>query len=238
MKKIINILLAAVLILACGCQKGEIETNNSDKIVYVTADEGTHSFGVKTTGGWSVSIDEESKEWCEFEGATSGKGLGAFTIRYKENVFDGVRRGLRRQALLKVITDDQFTSTTIYLRQSGITPKLEFRTDIANVSHKDTETTIDINTNLSIHESEDIVYTISGGEWLQKQVFNPNGTSIYFAFPENESKENGRSAKISISYVDAWGETFGDSIDLVQAVCPTPPELFEDFNTDENDNEF
>lgn len=238
MKKIFSILLAAVLILASGCQKEEIETKNSDKVVLVTAEEGVHSFGVVTEGGWSVTMDDEAKQWCEFDGPTSGKGIGAFSVRYAENVFDGVRRGLRRQATIKVITADQFTSTTILLRQSGITPKLEFINEEENVSYKATEATVAINTNLSVYESDKIVYNITGGDWLDKKVFNPNGTSFYFMFGENESQESGRSAKIEISYVDAWGETFSDAVELKQAIRPTPPELFEDFNTDENDNEF
>lgn len=238
MKKMINILLAAVLILAYGCQKEEILTNNTNKIVIVTAEAGVHSFGVTTDAGWSVTMDEAAKEWCQFEGPTSGSGIGAFTVSFSENVFDGVRRGLRRQAVIKVITDDQFTSTTIYLRQSGVTPKLEFKNQVEKVSYKSTETTLAINTNLSIYEADKIVYTISGDEWITNKVFNPNGTSILFQYPINESMESSRKTTVKIAYVDAWGETFGDSIEFTQEAKPTPPELFEDINADENDNEF
>ena len=147
MKNMIKFLLAVVLIVACGCQKEEIVTQNSDQIVIVTPDAGVHSFGVNTPGAWSVSMDEESQDWCQFEGPTSGNGVGAFTVRYDENSFDGIRRGLRRQAVIKVITGDSFTSVTIYFRQNGITPKVQFTESINYFTYNTTEFTLPVNTN-------------------------------------------------------------------------------------------
>lgn len=236
MKNMIKLLLAAVLIVACGCQKEEILTNNSEQIVIVTADEGVHSFGVTTPGEWSVTMDEESKEWCEFVGPTHGKGMGAFSVKYDENKFDGVRRGLRRQAVLTVITGDEFTSITIYFRQSGITPKLEFRNKVYTFAHNSLENVLTVNTNLSIFEAADIKYSVTG-DWITSDRITANGTEIVITNTANESEEVERKATAEISYVDAWGDTFAATTEIVQLTKPIIPEMFEPVKPGEDDDE-
>ena len=236
MKKMIKILLAAVLIVACGCQKEEIVTQNSDQIVVVTADAGVHSFGVTTPGAWSVTMDEESKEWCEFVGPDYGNGIGAFSVKYDENKFDGVRRGLRRQAVFTITTGDKFTSITIYFRQSGITPKLEFREKSYTFAHNSLENVLTINTNLSVFEAADINYSVVG-EWITNSRISPNGTEIVVTNTANESEEVERKATAEISYTDSWGDTFKATTEIVQKVKPIIPEMFEPVKPGEDDDE-
>lgn len=239
MKKMMKLLLAALLIVACGCQEEEIITQNSDQIVVVTADEGIHSFGVTTTGKWSVTMDEASKEWCEFVGPDHGDGIGAFSVKYKENKFDGVRRGLRRQAVFTVITADQFTSVTIYFRQSGITPKLEFREKQFVFTHNSEENVLAINTNLSIYEAGDIEYSITGDcKWITSHRISTNGTEIVIAHSKNESEDTDRKATATIAYTDAWGDTFTSTAEILQVAKPVVPEMFEPIKPGEDDDEF
>ena len=236
MKNMIKVLLAAVLILACGCQKEEILTQNSDQIVVVTADAGVHSFGVTTPGAWSVTMDEESKEWCEFVGPAYGNGIGAFSVKYDENKFDGVRRGLRRQAVFTITTGDKFTSITIYFRQSGITPKLEFREKSYTFAHNSLENVLTINTNLSVFEAADIKYSIEG-EWITSDRITANGTEIVITNTANESEEVERKAKAEISYTDSWGDTFTATAEIIQTTKPIIPEMFEPVKPGEDDDE-
>lgn len=236
MKNMIKILLAAVLIVACGCQKEEILTQNSDQIVVVTADAGVHSFGVTTPGAWSVTMDEESQEWCEFVGPAYGNGVGAFSVKYDENKFDGVRRGLRRQAVFTLITGDQFTSITIYFRQSGIAPKIEFREKSYTFDYKASENVLTINTNLSVFDVADIKYAVEG-EWITSSRISPNGTEIFVTNTANESEEVERTATAHISYTDSWGETFTATTNIVQSTKPIIPEMFEPVKPGEDDDE-
>ena len=236
MKKMIKILLAAVLIVACGCQKEEIITKNSDQIVIVTPDAGVHSFGVTTPGAWSVTMDEASQEWCHFEGPTSGNGVGAFTVRYDENAFDGVRRGLRRQAVFTVITGDGFTSITIYFRQNGITPKVEFTEKSYNFDYNTTELLLPVNTNLSVFEAEDMHYKVKG-EWVTSHYMTVNGAEIHL-FADENSGVDGLTAEVELSYTDAWGDTFRSITTVVQKSKPVAPEQFETLKTEEEDDEF
>lgn len=236
MKNMIKLLLAAVLVMACGCQKEEIMTNNSEQIVIVTADAGVHSFGISTPGAWSVTMDEASQSWCEFVGPTQGKGVGAFSVKYDENNFDGVRRGLRRQAVFTVITGDQFTSITIYFRQSGITPKLEFRNAVYTFAHNSLENVLTVNTNLSVFEAADIKYSVTG-DWITGDRITSNGTEIVITNTANESEEAERRAVAEISYVDAWGDTFAASAEIVQLPKPVIPEMFEPVKPDEDDDD-
>ena len=236
MKKMMKILLAAVLIVACGCQKEEIVTQNSDQIVIVTSDAGVHSFGVTTPGAWSVSMDEASQEWCHFEGPTSGNGVGAFTVRYDENSFDGVRRGLRRQAVIKVITGDAHTSITIYFRQNGITPKVEFIEKSYNFTYNTTEFLLPINTNLSVFEAENIQYKVKG-DWITSHYITANGAEIHLLTDVNNGEE-ARVAEVEISYTDAWGDTFRSTTTVVQKSKPVAPEQFETLKTEQDDDEF
>ena len=252
----IKILLAAVLIVACGCQKEEIITHNSDQIVIVTPDAGVHSFGVNTPGAWSVSMDEKSQSWCQFEGPTSGSGVGAFTVRYDENSFDGVRRGLRRQAVITVITGDGFTSKTIYFRQSGITPKVEFIESSYEFSYDVTEFLVPVNTNLSVFEAENMKCNVVGS-WITSHYMTANGAEIHLLAEVNGGKE-ARVAEIEVSYTDAWGDTFRTTTKVMQQGNssinepdepsepsepsdpsePTVSEIFESINTENNDEEF
>ena len=232
----IKFLLAAVLIVACSCQKEEIVTQNTDQIVVVTPDAGVHSFGVKTPGAWSVSMDEESQSWCQFEGPTSGNGVGAFTVRYSENSFDGVRRGLRRQAVITVITGDGFTSTTIYFRQNGITPKVQFTESLYDFTYNTTEFTLPVNTNLSVFEAEDMHYSVKG-DWITSHYMTANGAEIHLAADVNEGEE-ARVAEIEVSYTDAWGDTFRATTTLAQKSKPVAPEQFETIKPEEDDDEF
>ena len=236
MKNMIKFLLAVVLIVACGCQKEEIVTQNSDQIVIVTPDAGVHSFGVNTTGAWSVSIDEESQTWCQFEGPTSGNGIGAFTVRYDENNFDGIRRGLRRQAIIKVITGDAYTSVTIYFRQNGITPKVEFTEKNYTFPYNTTELLLPINTNLSVFEAEDMHYTVKG-DWITSHYMTANGAEINLSADANGGEE-ARIAEVEVSYTDAWGDTFRSTTTVVQQSKPVAPEQFETLKPEEDDDEF
>ena len=232
----IKILLAAVLIVACGCQEGEVVTKNSEQIVIVTPDAGVHSFGVTTPGAWSVSMDEESQSWCHFEGPTSGKGVGAFTVRYDENGFDGVHRGLRRQAVITAITGDGFSSITIYFRQNGVAPKVEFTEKSYEFDYNTTEFLVPINTNLSVFEAEDMQYKVTG-DWITSHYMTANGAEIHL-FAETNNGEEGRVAEVEISYTDAWGDTFRSIATIVQKSKPVAPEQFEILKTEEEDEEF
>lgn len=236
MKNMIKILLAAVLFVAYGCRPEEIVTQNSDQIVIVTPDAGVHSFGVNTPGAWSVSMDEESQDWCQFEGPTSGNGVGAFTVRYDENSFDGIRRGLRRQAVIKVITGDSFTSVTIYFRQNGITPKVQFTESINYFTYNTTEFTLPVNTNLSVFEAEDMKYKVVG-DWITSHYMTANGAEIHLSTDVN-SGEEGRVAEVEVSYTDAWGDTFRATTTVVHNSKPVAPEQFETIKPEEDDDEF
>ena len=236
MKNMIKFLLAAVLILAYGCRPEEIVTQNSDQIVIVTPDAGVHSFGVNTPGAWSVSMDEESQDWCQFEGPTSGNGVGAFTVRYDENSFDGIRRGLRRQAVIKVITGDSFTSVTIYFRQNGITPKVQFTESINYFTYNTTEFTLPVNTNLSVFEAEDMKYKVVG-DWITSHYMTANGAEIHLSTDVN-SGEEARVAEVEVSYTDAWGDTFRATTTVVHNSKPVAPEQFETIKPEEDDDEF
>lgn len=236
MKSLFKMLLAVVLIAACSCQKEEILTNNTEQTVIVTADAGVQSFGVTTPGAWSVSMDEASQEWCEFVGPTEGYGQGAFSVKYAENEFDGVRRGLRRQAVFTVITGDQFTSITIYFRQSGITPKLTFRESAYTVNFDAEESVLPINTNLSVFEAPQIQYSIEG-EWISGCRLNTAGTELILNHSINESEEVTRTATATISYTDSWGETFTASAELTQLTKPIIPDMFEPVIPDQDDDD-
>ena len=202
-------------------------------------------------------MDKKAQEWCQFEGPTSGNGVGAFTVRYDENRFDGVRRGLRRQAVIKVLTGDEFTSVTIFFRQSGITPKVVFAEKSYYYDYNTTEMALPVNTNLSVYEAEDMEYKVVG-DWIISHYMTVNGAEINLTADENRG-EVARVAEVEVSYTDAWGDTFRATTTLVQnsengATGPSEPsepepdepsepsepeqDMFESLNPEEDDDEF
>ena len=215
MMKNVMMFLAAALIAVSACQKEVPLTKDSQQIVYATAEAGVHSFGVTAEGNWSVTMDEESKQWCEFVGPDYGSGMGAFSVKYDANLADGVRRGLRRQAKFTVITDDKFTSVTVLFRQGGLTPHVEFREETYALEADSFENVLLINSNLSVHEVPQIKCSVSGS-WINDYRLSPNGVELTISHTAN-SGASAREAVAEISFTDCWGETFKDTAKIVQS---------------------
>jgi hypothetical protein len=225
MMKNVMMFLAAALVAASACQKVEPLTKDSQQIVYATAEAGVHSFGITAEGNWSVTMDEASKQWCEFVGPDYGSGMGAFSVKYDANLADGVRRGLRRQATFTVITDDKFTSVTILFRQGGLTPHVEFKEETYTLDGNSVENSLAINSNLSVHEAPLIKYAVNGS-WVNDYRLSHNGAELIISHTAN-SGTAAREAVAEISFTDCWGETFTDKARIVQSVKQTSPEVSE-----------
>ena len=223
--KNIMMFLAAALVVASACQKEEPLTKDSQQIVYATAEAGVHSFGITAEGNWSVTMDEASKQWCEFVGPDYGSGMGAFSVKYDANLADGVRRGLRRQATFTVITDDKFTSVTILFRQGGLAPHVEFREETYTVDGNSVENLLLINSNLSVHEVPQIKYSVSGN-WVNDYKLSHNGAELIISHTAN-SGTVAREAVAEISFTDCWGETFTDKARIVQSVKQASDQVTE-----------
>ena len=223
MKNII-MFLAAALIAVSACQKQVPVTKDSQQIVYATAEAGVHSFGVTADGNWSVTMDEDSKQWCEFVGPDYGSGMGAFSVKYDANLADGVRRGLRRQAKFTVITEDGFTSVTILFRQGGLTPQIQFREDTFTLEGNSVENSLAINSNLSVYEAPQIKYSVNGN-WINDYRLSPNGVELKIFHAANSGAA--REAVAEISFTDCWGETFTDTAKIVQSEKQASPEVSE-----------
>ena len=223
--KNIMMFLAAALIAASACQKEVPLTKDSQQIVYATAEAGVHSFGITAQGNWSVTMDEASKQWCEFVGPDYGSGMGAFSVKYDANLPDGVRRGLRRQATFTVITDDKFTSVTILFRQGGLTPHVEFKEETYTLDGNSVENSLAVNSNLSVHEAPLIKYAVNGS-WVNDYRLSHNGAELIISHTAN-SGTAAREAVAEISFTDCWGEMFTDKARIVQSVKQTSPEVSE-----------
>ena len=222
--KNIMMFLAAALIAVSACQKQVPVTKDSQQIVYATAEAGVHSFGVTADGNWSVTMDEDSKQWCEFVGPDYGSGMGAFSVKYDANLADGVRRGLRRQAKFTVITEDGFTSVTILFRQGGLTPQIQFREDTFTLEGNSVENSLAINSNLSVYEAPQIKYSVNGN-WINDYRLSPNGVELKIFHAANSGAA--REAVAEISFTDCWGETFTDTAKIVQSEKQASPEVSE-----------
>ena len=222
--KNVMMFLAAALIAVSACQKEVPLTKDSQQIVYATAEAGVHSFGVTAEGNWSVTMDEESKQWCEFVGPDYGSGMGAFSVKYDANLADGVRRGLRRQAKFTVITEDGFTSVTILFRQGGLTPQIQFREETFTLEGNSVENSLAINSNLSVYEAPQIKYSVNGN-WINDYRLSPNGVELKIFHAANSGAA--REAVAEISFTDCWGETFTDTAKIVQSEKQASPEVSE-----------
>ncbi len=224
MKKIINLILAVVIAAgfsSCNNEVTVVDTENTTVEIFVTPDSGQKSVLVRTEGAWSVSVDEASADWVEFVGATSGKGEGAFTFKYDENRPTDISRGLRRKASIVVITEDQFTSKTIELKQGGVTPTLEFRAESVEISSEAQEVCrVNLDSNLSVDDAKTFKFGIvspQGTDWLSNFGVSQDLSSIQFSCTENTTGAT-RVAVVSVNYVDPWGETFVSTCGVQQSV--------------------
>jgi len=221
MIKIMNSLLPMLAVLSLfSCTKEEtiVETANSDAEITVTADKGSKSVLVRTTGKWSVAKDEAS-DWLTFVGATSGVGEGAFTIAYDENKPTSVSRGLRRAGTIVITTGDRYTSKTIRLKQAGVAPTLFFRQELVELTSDAQEVCrLPLDSNLSYRDAASFKYGIvspQGTGWISNFGVSKDLSSITFSCTENTTGK-ARVAVVSVNYVDDWGETFVSTCGIQQ----------------------
>lgn len=223
MKKITNVflpILAVLSVLSCTKEETIVETVNSDEEIIVTADKGLKSVLVRTPGRWSVAKDE-SADWLDFVGATSGTGEGAFTIAYDENEPTAVSRGLRRAGTVVVTTGDRYTSKTIHVKQAGVAPTLFFRERLVCLPSDAQEVCrLSLDSNLSYRDAASFRYGVvspQGTEWLSNFGVSKDLSSITFSCTENTTGK-ARVAVVSVNYTDSWGETFVSTCGVQQEV--------------------
>lgn len=116
-KFIIYILMTSAVLQSCGKSELGITSGNVVDEIFVSADAGSLSVSVETTGRWLV-YEADNADWIKFD-VKGGLGKGAFTMSWQSNMSNIVDMKESRKAKVVITSEDHAKSDTLNLVQQG-----------------------------------------------------------------------------------------------------------------------
>ncbi|MBE6197783.1 MAG: hypothetical protein IKA26_00870 [Alistipes sp.] len=212
-KTYLLVILAAVLVMF-GCTKVEVIDVQGEvltvKEVPVTA--GSFQLPITVKGEdklvWKV---RPIHSWLHVDDAEWKQNAYNVLVRYDSNESSMNVRNFARVGHLVVETYDGFVADTIVVKQRGLTPFMEL--EDTTVDAATTECEISFNSNLTDACRPTMAYA-ADVEWVESIEYLGCGTHLLVKFSANGGAE--RSANITVSFTDAWGETTTETCVLTQ----------------------
>src|SRR5690554_1165136 len=142
-------------------------------------------------------------------------GSMKFNLDYEEN------EGFRRMASVAVIAPEVGRSDTLYIKQKGANvPTMQFQQSSQQILGSASTVLADLETNIALEDlTIDVLYTggYTGEDWINNDFTIENNEFLKFSYLANPSETALRNAKISLSYVDGWGDKIVSELFLTQA---------------------
>lgn len=192
MKKIIYIISAALLAVACN-KEVLLTTVQEGGILTVGTAGGEVPVLVETAGVWYA---ETSDDWIQVSGEYR-KDKGSFIVRYESNESTDGDRRFNREGCIRVRTFDGAVVGNIRLRQYGLEPFIEIPDAV--VSTAAGTYSIPVFTNLTDRERPSIVCS-SNSASISGAVWGKSGADISF-----NAAGGTESAVVTVTFTDAWG---------------------------------
>ena len=151
-------MLTALMILAvwCGCGKDDATGpvgSGGNREVLLGIDKGVKNIRVAAGDNWSAFVSPDSK-WVWIDGPDSGQKEGRITVGYKANgVFPRMAALVIRSGAIR---------DTIFLKQYGKTPVLEFVSGRAEVAGTEGRKKFEITTNLPLSLAGKVKFSVTG----------------------------------------------------------------------------
>lgn len=133
------------------------------------------------------------------------------TVDYDSNESSPYSRNFARVGYVVVETYDGFVADTIVVKQRGLPPYMDLKDVVVEAS--ETECEIAFDSNLIDDCRSGMAFT-ADENWVESIEYLGNGTHLLVKFTANDGDE--RSANITVSFTDAWGNTTIETCLLTQ----------------------
>lgn len=210
------LLLAFTFIFsACNDDVDDARKNgeNRSTAIYLKSEAGSASFNISTNSSWSVAMDEDTKLWAGINGATSGSGNGVVNIEYEEN------EGFNRQGRILISIPEVSVVDTLYLRQYGQVPVVEFITKEIKAHGFGAGVSVLVNTNMTEEQLSKVALEVDyeGSEpgWITDFKFADDLKSATFTIKRNAAYA-GRTAKVNLVTPDGLGNKYVSTCAVIQ----------------------
>jgi len=222
MKTQFKINLAFVLLLFVfifsACNDDDIDARqhgeNRSTSMFLKSEGGTINFNVLTNSSWNVTMDEAAQVWASFKGNTSGSGDGIVNIEYTVN------EGFNRTGRVLINMPEVSVVDTLYLKQYGQLPLVEFITKDYIAHGFGAHATVDVNTNMTPEQLDkvtaEIDYEGSDPGWITDFKFGQDLKTATFDIMKNPTYAN-RTAKINLVLIDGLGDKYISTCTVTQS---------------------
>lgn len=182
--------------------------------MFLKSEGGAVSFNVSTNGSWSVTMDEVTQDWASFKGNTSGEGDGVVDIEYDAN------EGFNRSGRVLIAMPEVSVVDTLYLKQYGQLPLVEFITKEFAAHGFGAEASVEINTNMTEEQLQEVAVEIDykGTEpgWITDFKFSEDFKTATFDIKKNSSY-SARNADINLVLTDGIGDKYISTCAVLQS---------------------
>lgn len=184
------------------------ELGATQNVYTVPKEKGSVDVKIYSNYKCQVQFIGDDVDWATLDSQTF-TGDGTVKVNYEAN------DEFPRMAKLRIWSSDR--ADTVSIRQYGAkTPTLSFPSSSITVKGAGGQTLPRLNTNLDLKDiTVGVIYTSDDeGNWIQKYNYS-NGYLILESAAN--TTENPRNARITVSYLNGWGETVSSVLYLTQA---------------------
>ena len=203
----------AGLCIAMGCftsckdeESPEVVTAGESSVITLPADAGSREVEITAAGAWSVERDSLTRQWINIEGKR-GEGNGSFRLVWRNN------EAFPRVGKLVVKLANRLKADTLYVRQYGISPIVEFASATGDtVPSGGRAVQVAFRTNIPAADTArmavQVVYEGTKKDWVSGPVFTKGMDTLSAMVAANVPGEGSRKARVEVAYTDAWGTRY------------------------------
>jgi len=198
--------LVAGIILCCftACNKDEISIDNSgNAVVFLDTESGTKQIDIKTNSSWSLELDTETQTFVSIKSNATGTGNATIELHHTQN------NSFNRMGRMFIRVSGKQIVDTVYLKQYGIAPVLEFMEKSYSALSFTESPVVDFLTNIPVSKanqlSAEVEYNGTEKDWISNLTFSSDLKKLSFKIAENTNTFN-RTATVKIVFTDGWGE--------------------------------
>lgn len=214
MKKTYLLLIVAAAMAICSCTKVERIDVQGQVLAVKEVPVAAGSFQLPVTvneDGRLVWRARPVHEWLHVNDGEWKQNAYNLTISYDSNESSANARNFARVGHVVIETYDGFVADTIVVKQRGLTPFMELADTTVEASQ--TECEVAFNSNLT-DDCRPAMTFVADADWVESLEYLSCGTHILVKFAANGGVE--RTANITVSFTDAWGDTVSESCVLTQ----------------------
>ncbi|NDV78736.1 BACON domain-containing protein [Dysgonomonas sp. 511] len=214
----ITCLLLGLAFAFTACEDEDVNARKSGQnrsySISVGSGSGSASFNISANSSWNLSMDAATESWASIQSGTSGNGNSTIEVNYTEN------KSFNRLGRIYISIPDVSVVDTLYLRQFGQLPVLEFVAKEFEAHGFGAKAIMQVSTNLpddlKDRISLEVDYKSEVKDWITDFGLTQDLTSASFTVTKNASSSD-RTANVNLVFTDEWGEKHISSCMVIQS---------------------